>query len=313
MIRRTILFIAAPILIFAWESSAGSRINFRSIDSDTGFGRGIIGNTGTSGISVNVGGDSLGVTIQGIPLRGTRSGTSSFGDRLFPMDMIYVENTVRRQEQGAYPAQTNIFNPGYGLNQQMNALSFYFSLTDGGGFGFRMLYDRRIKPTLGFNVSGEFSTFDGRRLGSLDAALPEFTNRVSIIGLFSGLQQRFKDTGRVVPRIGFGLGPIIRVDHQGIPSIYNYNNQPYVGVGSGQGRRSVNIGIPIPLNGNDFPTLSVSAGGYANAGLDVVVDEDRLYAINVDARYNLIRFYDSLGNPGDFGGPALYIGFGRRF
>ncbi len=310
MIRRTIIFIAAPILIFAWESSAGDRMNFRSVDSNTGASWGTIGKTRTSGISVNVGGDSLGVTIQGIPLRGTRNGASSFGDRLFPKDMVNIENTVRRQQQGAYPVQTNILNPGYGLNQQMNALSFYFSVTDGGGFGYRMLYDRRIKPALGFNVSGEFSTFGGRRLGSLEAALPEFTTRVSIIGLFSGLQQRFKDSGRVVPRIGFGAGPIIRVDHQGIPSIYNYN-QPYVGVASGQGRNSVNIGIP--LNGIDFPTLSLSAGGYANAGLDVVVDEDRLYAINVDARYNLMRFYDSLGNPGDFGGPALYVGFGRRF
>lgn len=237
--------------------------------------------------------------------------------RLYPTDSCLrnVEAGLLRRSREAFPVETNIFNRDRGLRNQMNALAMYVSVTDGNGFGFRLLYDRRLRPTLGLNFGAEFTTYGGHRLSNLRAVLPDFTTRVSVIGLFTGLQQRFRDKGRVVPRLGFGAGPILRVDHQA-PPFYGYPYGyygPYGGVGSGYGGNYYNIGLPLPFSSLDFPRLSLSVGGYADAGLDVVVDKDRLYAVSLDARYNLIRFFDALGAPGDFGGPALYVGFGRRF
>jgi len=237
--------------------------------------------------------------------------------RLYPAESCLqnIQAGLLRRSREAFPVETNIFNRDRGIRNTMNALAMYFSVTDGGGFGFRLLYDRRLKPTLGLNVSGEFTTYGGRRLSNLQATLPDYTTRVSIVGVFTGLQQRFRDKGRIVPRLGFGAGPVLRVDHLN-PSLYGYPYGyygPYGGIGSGYGGNYYNIGLPLPFSSYDFPTLSLSAGGYADAGLDIVVDRDRLYAISLDARYNLIRFFDALGSPGDFGGPALYAGFGRRF
>jgi hypothetical protein len=232
--------------------------------------------------------------------------------RLYP-----AESCLRNIQAGLFrrsrEVTTNIYNRDRGIRNRMNALAMYFSVMDGGGFGFRLLYDRRLKPALGLNVSGEFTTYGGRRLSSLQAVLPDYTTRVSVIGLFTGLQQRFRDKGRIVPRLGFGAGPVLRVDH--LDPFYGYYGYygPYGGIGSGYGGNYYNIGIPLPFSSYDFPRLSLSAGGYADAGLDIVVDKDRLYAVSLDARYNLIRFFDALGSPGDFGGPALYVGFGRRF
>ncbi|GEM_PF-5228596 len=264
------------------------------------------------GIAVHAGRartDSVRITVD-LPWYGPvyPTGTS----RLYP-----AESCLRNIEAGllrrSREVTTNIFNRDRGIRNTMNALAMYFSVMDGGGFGFRLLYDRRLKPTLGLNVSGEFTTYSGYRLSNLQAVLPDFTTRVSVIGLFTGLQQRFRDKGRIVPRLGFGAGPILRVDHQ-TPPFYDYYGYygPYGGVGSGYGGNYYNIGLPL-YGGLDFPKMSLSAGGYADAGLDIVVDKDRLYAVSLDARYNLIRFFDALGSPGDFGGPALYIGFGRRF
>ena len=232
--------------------------------------------------------------------------------RLYPTDSCLrnIEAGLLRRSR---EVTTNIFNRDRGIRNTMNAMSMYFSVMDGGGFGFRLLYDRRLKPALGLNVSGEFTTYGGRRLSSLQAVLPGFTTRVSVIGLFTGLQQRFRDKGRIVPRLGFGAGPILRVDHQAPPFYDSYGYYgPYGGVGSGYGGNYYDLGLQL-FGGLDFPRLSLSAGGYADAGLDIVVDKDRLYAVSIDARYNLIRFFDALGSPGDFGGPALYVGFGRRF
>lgn len=255
--------------------------------------------------------DSVRITVD-LPWYGPVYPTGA--SRLYPTDSCLrnVGAGLLRRSREAFPVETNIFNRDRGIRNTMNAMAMYFSVMDGGGFGFRLLYDRRIRPTLGLNVSGEFTTYSGYRLSSLRAVLPDFTTRVSVIGLFTGLQQRFRDKGRVVPRLGFGVGPILRVDHQA-PPFYDYYGYygPYGGVGSGYGGNYYNIGLPF--GSLDFPRLSLSAGGYADAGLDIVVDRDRLYAVSLDARYNLIHFFDALGSPGDFGGPALYVGFGRRF
>jgi hypothetical protein len=188
----------------------------------------------------------------------------------------------------------------------MNALSFYFAVSEGGAYGFRVLYDRRIRPSLGLNVSGEFTTFGLASPALRTASLADYTTGVSVVGLYTGLQQRFADRGRVVFRVGAAAGPVLRVDHREPGFYYGTGYGPFTGRGT-----LVDVGVPY---GNfDFPRLSITAGGYANAGVDLVLDRERRYAISLDGRYNLIRFYDVLGNPGDFSGFALYAGIGRRF
>lgn len=321
--KRAMAFVAIAILACAWSAGAGERKGL-----DISFNAPKVSPTQPAlpawpglppdiEVAVRAGRaktDSARITVS-VPWYWPAypAGTS----RLYPVESCLrnIEAGLLRRSREAFPVETNIFNRDRGIRNTMNALAMYFSVMDGGGFGFRLLYDRRIRPTLGLNVSGEFTTYGGRRLSNLQAVLPDFTTRVSVVGVFTGLQQRFRDRGRVVPRLGFGAGPILRVDHQ-TPSLYGYPYGyygPYGGIGGGYGGSYYNFGLPLPFSSYDFPRLSLSAGGYADAGLDIVVDRDRLYAVSLDARYNLIRFFDALGSPGDFGGPALYVGFGRRF
>jgi hypothetical protein len=229
----------------------------------------------------------------------------------YPSDMFNVEAGLARRRRETFPVDTDMFNANRWRKDRMNAMAMYVSVSDRGGFGFRLLYDRRLRKTLGFNAGAEFTTVSRYRLAQFAGTLPDLTTRISVIGLYAGLQQRFGDKGRVVPRIGFGAGPILRLDHRDLAYYYGY--YPYAGLRNSTAGGGFDASIPIPLNSLDFPRLSLSAGGYANAGLDVVVDQNRLFAVSLDARYNLLRFFDALGNPGDFGGPALYLGFGRRF
>lgn len=322
--KKATVFVAAAILICAWGAGAGERkgpdISFVTpkIAPASPAWPGLppdlevaipVGKARRDSVRITVGSGLWDDPLRpaGLPRLGDRQYP---GDRLFPNHLKNVEGLLRRRPD-AFPVETNIFNRGGGIRNTMNAMSMYFSVMDGGGFGFRMLYDRRIRPALGLNVSGEFTTYGGYRLNQLRAVLPDFTTRLSIVGLYAGLQQRFGDKNRVVPRLGIGAGPVIRVDHQS-PPLYGYYYGPYAGVNSGYGGNYYDVGLPL-FGGFDFPRLSLSFGGYANAGIDVVVDKDRLYAVSLDARYNLIHFFDALGSPGDFGGPALYVGFGRRF
>ncbi len=265
-----------------------------------------VGKAKTDSLRIRIGGSPWASPLHPLP-------ASNVGDPRFRSDMFNVSEGLIRRSRETLQVDTDMFTRNQGIRNRMNALAMFVSVSDGGGYGFRMLYDRRIRPSLGFNASAEFTTYAAFRLTQLQTTLPDYTTRVSVIGLYAGLQQRFGDKGRVVPRLGFGAGPIIRVDHQAPPYYYDYAYGPYVGVQNTTQGGGFDVGIPLPFTSLGFPRLSLSAGGYANAGLDVVVDTGRRYAISLDARYNLIHFFDALGNPGDFGGPALYFGFGRRF
>ena len=68
--------------------------------------------------------------------------------------------------------------------------------------------------------------------------------------------------------------------------------------------------------------LSVEAGHRAvlkHLGLKPVLDldirlgENKDFALSLSGRYTLARFTDTLGHPGDLGGPSLAVGFGKYF
>lgn len=314
------VFVAVTLLICAWSAGAGERkgpdISFVTPKVGLPPAPAWPGPTPDVEVAIPVGKsrtDSLRISAGNGLWDNPLPVLPHLGDRRYPAESCLrnVEEGLIRRSREAFPVEGNIFNRNRGIRNTMNTMAMYISVADGGGFGFRLLYDRRIKPTLGLNLGAEFTTYGGHRLTQLQAVLPDFTTRVSVIGFYTGLQQRFGDKGRVVPRLGLGAGPILRVDHQA-PPLYGYGYGPYAGVGSAYGRDYFDVGLPL-FGGLDFPRLSLSVGGYVDAGLDVVVDKDRLYAVSLDARYNLIRFFDTLGSPGDFGGPALYVGFGRRF
>jgi hypothetical protein len=72
------------------------------------------------------------------------------------------------------------------------------------------------------------------------------------------------------------------------------------------------LGLAVnPLD--DFPTLSLTFGGFVEAGSDIQFGADRDLALTVSGRYGYARFSDALGSPGDFSGVSLAVGFGKYF
>ena len=193
----------------------------------------------------------------------------------------------------------------------MNGLSGYFSSATG-GMGFRIGYDRRLSPNLRFMVGTEMMTYGLRKsLSKLGSNMPEGVERITLMGLPVGLQRQFAVKNRVIPHIGFGVGPYIRFDHQSrIGSGYYYPGglglNASTGAFNGYG---VNAGFPL----DGLPTLSLTAGGFTAAGFDVRLGEEKTIALTVDGRYTLARFFDALGNPGDLGGFSMAFGIGKYF
>ena len=100
-----------------------------------------------------------------------------------------------------------------------------------------------------------------------------------------------------LPRKDYRAGPVLRFDHHPPPpgfyptigtggltvgggsvAVGNYGS-PYTGVG-------LTVGLPL----DDYPDMSLTAGGFAEAGVDVRLGADRDYSLTMSARYDLVRF-----------------------
>ena len=209
-----------------------------------------------------------------------------------------------------YPMASDLFIPARPSQLLRNGLGAYFSSATG-GFGFRIGYDRRLSPVLRLIAGTEFITYGWQQsLKKLGADLPPNVTRVTLIATPVGIQRQFATKKRVVPHIGFGVGPYLRLDHQaGVTSTYPGSVGMDVGTFGGNSGFNTNVGLPI----DDFPSLSLTLGGFAAAGFDIRVGEKKDLAFTIDGRYTVVRFVDALGNPGDLGGPALAIGIGKYF
>ena len=200
-----------------------------------------------------------------------------------------------------------------------NGLSAFFS-TASGGIGLRIGYDRRLSPVLRFTGGVEFLTYGYHQAHArLGANLPVDIIRVSLVSFPVGLQRQFAAGKRLIPRIGLGVGPILRFDHHPPPPGFYPSTSLRVDtefgsltLGSPYPYRATGIGIGIGLN-EGFPQLSLTLGGFVDAGLDIRLGENKDFALSLSGRYALARFTDILGHPGDFGGPSLAVGFGKYF
>ena len=201
----------------------------------------------------------------------------------------------------------------------LNRLNAFFSSASG-GFGFRMAFDRRISPTLRFTAGPEFLTYGLRQsLAKLGSAMPAGVTRITLMSIPVGFQRQFAAQDRVVPHVGFGVGPIVRFDHQaGAPGFYpGYSGYGYgpgglsVNTGFGRGYSGASVGIGLPLE--DFPQLSLTMGGFVGTGMNIRLGKKKELALSVEGRYTLARFTESFGSPGDFSGLSVAIGFGKYF
>lgn len=207
------------------------------------------------------------------------------------------------------------FGPGYGPGSDavtfLNNMGLFFS-TASGGFGFRINYDRKLSPQLRFIASPEFLTYGLLKAASiLGDQMPEGTTRVTLISIPIGLQRQFASKSRLNPHIGFGVGPMMRLDHRSPrPGYYPYNS---LGIDNtfGNGRNS--LGLSVPLYLDDFPRTSLTLGGHVASGLNIRLGAKKDLALTLEGRYTLARFVDELGSPGNFSGLSLAIGFGKAF
>jgi hypothetical protein len=204
------------------------------------------------------------------------------------------------------------FDPAYGIgqNQMFNRLSTYFS-TASGGFGFRIVFDRRISKNLRAMVAPEFLTYSYLRSARiLGDQMPSNTTRITLFSLPVGLQHQISRKGRVVPHIGFGVGPMIRFDHKAARPGY-YPSSGGFGI-NGQFDRNV-VGFDVPLFTEDYPEMSLTLGGHIAAGIGVKLGTKKDLGFSIESRYTLAKFIDNFGSPGDFSGFSFGIGFGKHF
>jgi hypothetical protein len=213
---------------------------------------------------------------------------------------------------------SDVYNPIYAIHARpgldgpdlsyLNRFRAYFSSASG-GFGLRIGYDRRFRPDLRLTAGTELLTYGYHRASDiLGAQLPANVTRITLVSVPFGIQQQFGSGNRVVPHIGIAVGPIIRFDHHpGLaPGFYPSNTDVRTGW------RSSSLELTIrPFE--DFPRLSLTLGGFVEAGTDVRLGANRDLSLTVAGRYGLARFPDALGNPGDFSGLSLSVGFGKYF
>lgn len=192
----------------------------------------------------------------------------------------------------------------------LNHIGMFFS-TASGGFGYRLNYDRKLSPHIRFMSSPEFITYGlSRSRAILGDLMPSGTTRITLIAIPIGLQRHFALTSRINPHIGFGFGPIIRLDHRSQRLGYYGNNLGLDRIVRNR-RNSLNLTVPLPLN--DFPSTSFTLGGHLASGLNIHFGAKKELALTLEGRYTLARFVDALGSPGDFSGLSLAIGLGKAF
>ena len=193
----------------------------------------------------------------------------------------------------------------------LNHIGIFFS-TASGGFGSRINYDHKISPHTRFTASPEFLTYGLSRASTiLGDLMPLGTTRITLIAIPIGLQRHFAPTSRINPHIGFGFGPIIRLDHHSHRPGYYYGNNLGLDRISLNGRNSLNLTVPLTLD--DFPSTSLTLGGHIASGLNIHFGAKKELALTIEGRYTMARFIDAMGSPGDFSGISLAIGFGKAF
>ena len=214
-----------------------------------------------------------------------------------------------------YQEDGDLMMPAPRQAPNLNGLSGFFSSATG-GIGFRIGYDRRLSPVVRLMAGTELLTYGyTQSMGKLGDKMPTGVDRITLISFPVGLQRQFATEATIIPHLGFGVGPILRFDHQ-IGPITSY---PGVGFDAGIGNAFQNRGraggmdLTVALPIDDFPKLSLTVGGFAAAGVDILLGENKDFAVTVDGRYNLAHFTDTLGSPGSFSGPSLAVGFGKYF
>lgn len=248
-----------------------------------------------------------------------------------PTGQVVIEDSIGVTEQGPTdihldpdlingPGRTALsqnnarfpYSPAFGTagRQLPNRLSAYFS-TASGGFGFRIKFDRHISPTVSAVMAPEFLTYSLHRSAQiLGDQMPANTTRITLISIPLGLERQFYTSSDIVPRVGFGVGPIVRFDHRPGTSSARYN-QAYTG--NQILYQEDMLGFTWPILTEDYPDISATLGAHVAAGLDIKLGEKKNYALSVEGRYALARFTDALGSPGDFSGFSVGIGFGKHF
>ena len=205
-----------------------------------------------------------------------------------------------------YPTYAPLPDP----RELLNHIGMFFS-TASGGFGYRLNYDRKLSPHTRFMSSPEFITYGlSRSRAILGDLMPLGTTRITLIAIPIGLQRHFAPTSRINPHIGFGFGPIIRLDHRSHRLGYYGNNLGLDRI-IRNGRNSLNLTVPLTLD--DFPSTSLTLGGHLASGLNIHFGAKKNLALTIEGRYTLARFIDATGSPGDFSGLSLAIGFGKAF
>jgi hypothetical protein len=232
--------------------------------------------------------------------------STGFGQLVVPSDGV---RPVRWTE---YAEDVDILMPQNGL-RNTNGLSLYFSSATG-GFGFRMGYDRRLSPLLRLIAGNEYMTFGPLQASEkLGEHLRPGVQRVTLISMPVGLQRQFGVKRRIVPHVGFGVGPYVRFDHRGGYGGYPSGGLDF-GTGTGGGYNGMDVRLTqwgSPVGG--FSNISFTLGGYVLSGLNVRFGKDKDLAVTTDGRYTLARFSDALGSPGDLSGFSLSIGVGKYF
>lgn len=233
------------------------------------------------------------------------------GGRVFQGDLLILPSGQVNQHLGVYnPIHETFARPGLDGPDfsYLNRFRAYFSSASG-GFGLRIGYDRRIRPELRLTAGTELLTYGYRRASEiLGAQLPDNVTRITLMSIPFGLQQQFGARNRVVPHLGIAVGPLLRFDHHPnlAPGFYP------TGIDIRTGARTNSLDLTLrPYE--DFPTMSLSFGGFVEAGADIRLGSERDLSLTVAGRYSVARFSDTLGEPGDFSGPSVSVGFGKYF
>ena len=238
-------------------------------------------------------------------------GSEGGEERGFQGDLLIIPSghTNLRQGDVFNPVRDTVFRPGIAGPDlsYLNRFRAYFSSASG-GFGLRIGYDRRIGPDLRLTAGTELLTYGYLRAGDiLGEQLPQNVTRITLMSFPFGLQRQFGSSNRVIPHIGVAAGPVLRFDHHpGLaPGFYPSTTT----IRSGRGQTSLDIGVGF----EDFPTMSLTAGGFVETGTDIRLGAKRDLTLTVAGRYGITRFFDTLGSPGDFSGLSVSVGFGKYF
>lgn len=212
-------------------------------------------------------------------------------------------------EDGLHP----IHGPRSNAMDLLNHIGFFFS-TASGGFGFRINYDHKLSPHVRFTASPEFLTYGlPKAQAILREQMPANTTRITLIAVPIGLQRHFAPASRVNPYIGFGAGPIVRLDQRAHQAGYYPNYDMGFGNTFRNGRNALGFAMPLAFGDLNFPSTSLTVGGHVASGLNIRFGAKGDFALTLEGRYALARFFDALGSPGDFSGLSAAIGFGKAF